>query len=141
MTTTAPDTPAEKKPDTRPSRQRRTPAVAFLVGALLIGLAALAAYLLWGTRAEAPVTRAESVETDTLPPPDTGSVAARVEAALAATPAAGAQPARQAAAEAQAAAPELAPTPGGEATAAGAAPGPTAAPGAAAPASPASTDR
>jgi len=98
-------------PDTRPMRQRRTPAVAFLVGALLIALAALAVWLFWGSRAETPTTPAEAVLTDSeeLPPPDTGSVAARVEEALAATPAAGAQPARQAAAEAQAAAPELAP--------------------------------
>ena len=85
-------------------RRRRSPALAFLAGALVIGLIGLAIYLFWGNRAEAPTTPAEAVSTDNvnLPAPDDAAVRAQVDQALRTTPQAAGGPAQQAAAEAQA---------------------------------------
>ena len=92
------------------SSRRRTPALAFLIGALVVGAVALAVYLFWGGRAETPTTPAESLVTDeiNMPPPDADGVRAQVEQALRETPAPTLQPAQEAvsAAEAQARAPE-----------------------------------
>ena len=71
-------------------RRRRTPALAFLVGALLVGAIAFAVYLFWPKRADAPTTPAEAVATDDLdlPAPDAEAVRRQVDAALSAAPAA-----------------------------------------------------
>jgi uncharacterized iron-regulated membrane protein len=85
-------------------RRRRSPALAFLAGAVVIGLIGLALYLFWGSRAEAPTTPAEAVKTDNvnLPAPDDAAVRAQVDEALRTTPQSAGGPAQQAAAEAQA---------------------------------------
>jgi cell division protein FtsN len=84
-------------------RRRRSPALAFLAGAVVIGLIGLLLYLFWGSRAETPATPAEAVRTDNvdLPKPDDAAVRAQVDEALRTTPDAGG-PAQQAASEAAA---------------------------------------
>lgn len=85
--------------------RRRSPAVAFLIGAALIGALAVAGYLVYGGRAETPASPAEAMVTDQalgLPAPDADAVRAQVDAALAQAPRDAAQPAEQAAASAQA---------------------------------------
>ena len=74
----------------RVERRRRTPALAFLVGALLVGAVALAVWLFWPDRAETPATPAEAVVTDDLdlPAPDAEAVRRQVDEALSAAPAA-----------------------------------------------------
>ena len=76
-------------------RRRRMPALAFLVGALLVGAVALAVYLLWPNRAEAPVSKQEAVATDDLdlPAPDADAIRREVDQALSAAPAASDAPA------------------------------------------------
>ena len=71
-------------------RRRRMPALAFLVGALLVGTVAAALYFFWPDRAEAPATKQEAVITDDLdlPAPDAGEIRRQVDEALSAAPAA-----------------------------------------------------
>ena len=71
-------------------QRRRMPAMAFLVGALLVGAIAVAVYLFWPKRAETPVTPAEAVATDDLdlPAPDAAEIRRQVDEALSAAPAA-----------------------------------------------------
>ena len=71
-------------------QRRRMPALAFLVGALLVGALALAVWLFWPKRAETPVTPAEAVATDDLdlPAPDAAEIRRQVDEALSAAPAA-----------------------------------------------------
>ena len=71
-------------------RRRRMPALAFLVGALLVGALALAIWMFWPKRAETPTTPAEAVATDDLdlPAPDAGEIRRQVDEALSAAPAA-----------------------------------------------------
>lgn len=85
--------------------RRRSPAVAFLIGAAVIGAIGVAAYLFWPDAAQTPVTPAEAVITDELPDmpvPDGDAIRAQVDAALAQTPSDPDAPAEQAAASAQA---------------------------------------
>jgi hypothetical protein len=85
--------------------RRRTPALAFLIGAALIGAIGVAAYLLWAEPAQTPVTPTEAVITDeipNMPVPDPAAIRAQVDAALAQTPPDPNAPAEQAAAAAQA---------------------------------------
>ena len=83
-------------------RRRRMPAFAFLIGALLFGAVAVAAYLFWPDRAEAPADTREALITDdlNLPAPDAAAVTRQVDAALAAAPAASDAPATPPATEA-----------------------------------------
>ena len=76
-------------------QRRRTPALAFLIGALLVGAVAVALYLFWPDRAETPVSPQEAVVTDDLdlPAPDAEAVRRQVDAALSASPAASDAPA------------------------------------------------
>ena len=78
-------------------QRQRTPALAFLVGALLVGALAVAVYLFWPKRAETPTTPAEAVATDDLdlPAPDAEAVRRQVDAALS-QPATGSVPAGEA---------------------------------------------
>lgn len=85
--------------------RRRTPAVAFLIGAAAIGAIAALALLFWPDEAETPATPEEAAITDEalgLPAPDAGSIRSQVDQALRQTPRDPAQPAEDAAADAQA---------------------------------------
>jgi hypothetical protein len=85
--------------------RRRSPAVAFLVGAAAIGAVGVLAYLFWPDAAQTPVTPTEAVITDEvpdMPAPDGDAIRARVSAALAEAPRDPNAPAEQAAASAQA---------------------------------------
>jgi hypothetical protein len=76
-------------------RRQRTPALAFLIGAAVVGAIALLAYLFWPDRAETPATPQEAVLTDDLdlPAPDGAAITRQVDEALAQSPAAGTAPA------------------------------------------------
>ena len=76
-------------------RRQRVPALAFLVGALLVGALALAVWLFWPDRAEAPATPQEAIVTDDLdlPAPDAGEIRRQVDEALSTAPAASNPPA------------------------------------------------
>ena len=83
--------------------RRRTPAFAFLLGAIGIALVGALLYFLLATRAETPATPVEGAVTDEidgLPVPDGRAITAQVDAALRASPRDPNQPAEQAAAEA-----------------------------------------
>ena len=83
--------------------RRRSPAVAFLVGALVIGAIGGGAYLLLANRAETPVTPTEARITDEVPDmpvPDGAAIRRQVDAALAASPQDPDDPAVRAASEA-----------------------------------------
>ena len=69
-------------------RRKRLPAVAFLIGALVVGAVAAALYFFWPDRAETPTTPEEAVLTDDLglPAPDARLVERQVEEALKAAP-------------------------------------------------------
>lgn len=85
--------------------RRRTPALAFLIGAGLIGAIGVLLYLFWPDTAQTPATPAEAVITDEalgLPAPDAGAIQAQVDRALREAPRDAAQPAEAAAANAQA---------------------------------------
>lgn len=101
----SPETGSEDSVARTVHARRRTPALAFLIGAAIIGAIAVAAYLFWGSRAETPATPAEAIVTDQalgLPAPDGDAIRAQVEAALAQAPRDPSQPAEQAAESAQA---------------------------------------
>lgn len=101
----SPETGSEDSVARTVHARRRTPALAFLIGAAIIGALAVAAFLLWGGRAETPATPEEAVVTDQalgLPAPDGDAIRAQVNAALAQAPRDPSQPAEQAAQSAQA---------------------------------------
>ena len=76
-------------------QRRRTPALAFLIGAIVVGAIAVLAYLFWPERAETPVSPNEAVLTDDLdlPAPDGAAVTRQVDEALAQSPSAATTPA------------------------------------------------
>jgi len=83
--------------------RRRSPAVAFLLGALGVGAVGGLIYFLLVGRAETPATPEEAAITDEalgLPAPDAGAIQRQVDAALREAPSGGGR-AEQAAAEAQ----------------------------------------
>ena len=89
---------------TTKTARRRTPALAFLIGALVVGAVALALYLFWGGRAETPTTPAEALVTDeiNMPAPDADAVRRQVDEALSSMPTPEQAPAADAVAEAEA---------------------------------------
>lgn len=81
--------------------RRRTPGLAFLLGAIGVAVLGALLYFLLAGRAETPATPAEARLTDEiegLPVPDGRAITAQVDAALARTPRDPNQPAEQAAA-------------------------------------------
>jgi hypothetical protein len=108
----------------RAHARSRKPALAFMLGVLVIGLIGAAVYLLWPEPAQTPATPTEAVITDEakgLPAPDGRAISAQVDAALRATPATQNQAALEAA---QAAFRETAPEPEDTARAGAPAPAP-----------------
>lgn len=105
MTEPSLDKPAAADPVAKTHAGKRTPALAFLIGAAAVGAVGVAAYLLWPEPAQAPVTVTEARITDevpAMPVPDGDAIRARVDSALAASPRDLQAPSEQAAAAASA---------------------------------------
>ena len=103
------ETPEERKdavdPVAKVHERRRRPALAFLIGAAVVGAVGVAAYLMWPEPAQTPVTTTEAVITDEVPEmpvPDSAAIRAQVSEALAQSPPDPNAPAEQAAVAAQA---------------------------------------